>query len=114
LTRVCNIDYEREIEIVAEVRNGSRRRFIGTARLNIEPDFESGQFGLLVHDDFQGKGLGYKLSDVLIGIAHEKGLSKFRAYIFTENKRMVKLVKKLGFTVEHLSGGLSRAEMKLR
>jgi RimJ/RimL family protein N-acetyltransferase len=51
---------------------------------------------------------------MLIGIAQEKGLAKFRGYIFTENKRMVKLVKKLGFTVEHLSGGLSRAEMKLR
>jgi acetyltransferase len=114
LTRVCNIDYEREIEIVAEVRDRARRRLIGTARLTIEPDFGSGQFGLLVHDDYQGKGLGYKLSDTLIGIAQEKGLAKFRGYIFTENKRMVKLVKKLGFTVEHLSGGLSRAEMKLQ
>jgi acetyltransferase len=114
LTRVCNIDYEREIEIVAEVRDGSRRKFIGTARLTIEPDFESGQFGLLVHDDYQGKGLGYKLSDMLIGIAQDKGLARFRGYIFTGNKKMVKLVKKLGFAVEHLSGGLSRAEMKLR
>jgi acetyltransferase len=114
LTRVCNIDYEREVEIVAEVRDGSRRRLIGTARLTIEPDFGSGQFGLLVHDDYQGKGLGYKLSDMLIGIAQEKGLAKFRGYILTGNKKMVRLVKKLGFTVEHLSGGLTRAEMKLR
>jgi len=76
LIRYCNIDYDREMAIVGEVREREKRRIIGIGRLIIEPDFKKGEFAVVVHDDYQGKGLGYKLVDMLIGIGQEKGLEK--------------------------------------
>ena len=40
--RLCNIDYEREIAIVAEIREGDRRSIIGMGRLIMEPDLKKG------------------------------------------------------------------------
>ena len=81
LIKLCNIDYDREItivaEIMAEIRENSPRKIIGIVGLMIDADFKSGEFGVIVHDHYQGKGIGYKLIDVLIGIAQEKGLEEF-------------------------------------
>ena len=114
LIRLCNIDYDREVALVAEVREGSKRRFIGIGTLEIDPDFGSGEFSVVVHDDYQGKGLGYKLIDTLIGIAQEKGLEKFFGIVLTNNKKMISLCKKLGFLVEYLPEGLTKVELHLR
>jgi acetyltransferase len=114
LIRLCNIDYDREVALVVEVREGSKRRFIGIGTLEIDPDFGSGEFSVVVHDDYQGKGLGYKLIDTLIGIAQEKGLESFFGIVLTNNKKMISLCKKLGFLVKHLPEGLSEVELHLK
>ena len=72
--RLCNIDYDREMAIVAEIRENEKRKIIGMARFIIESNLKSAEYAVLVHDDYHGNGLGYKLMDVLIGIAQDKGL----------------------------------------
>jgi acetyltransferase len=100
LVRFTNIDYDREMAIVAEYRKGKKRRLIGVGRLLCEPDFSSGEFAVVVHDDFQRKGLGFKLTDVIIGIAQEKGLKEVTGCIDSNNKRMLQVVGELGFVAE--------------
>lgn len=114
LIRFCNIDYDREMAIVAKVGEGENRRIIGIGRLIIEPDFKNAEFAVVVHDDYQRRGLGYKLVDMLIGIAQEKGLEKIYGIVLTDNKRMLKVCEKLGFTIKHLSDGESRVELVLK
>ena len=114
LTRLCNIDYEREIAIVAEIKEGQKKRLAGIGRLIIDPDYETGEFAVIVHDDYQAKGLGYKLCDLLIGIAQEKGLERFFGFVLTNNKKMLNLCRKLGFTIENMPEGLSKVELVLR
>jgi acetyltransferase len=114
LIRLCNIDYDREVVLVAEVREGPKRRFIGIGTLFIDPDFRSGEFSVVVSDDYQGKGLGYKLIDALIGIAQEKELEKFFGIVLTDNRKMIYLCRKLGFSVENWPDGLSRVELNLK
>jgi acetyltransferase len=98
--RFCNIDYDREMAIVAELKAGDKKRIIGIGRLVVEPDFKSGEYAVLVHDDFHGRGLGYKLVDVLIGIAHDKGLEELYGYVQIGNSKMLKVCKRLGFIVD--------------
>ena len=114
LTRYCNIDYDREMAIVAELKEAGRKRLIGIGRIIIDTDFRKGEFAVLVHDDFQRKGLGYKLVDMLIGIAHEKGLQKVYGIVLTDNKRMLRICRELGFTVRDMPDGLSRVELVLK
>jgi len=114
LTRFCNIDYDREMAIVAEAREGEKRKIIGIGRIVIEPDLRNGEFAVVVHDDYQGKGLGYKLIDMLIGIAQEKGLEELYGIVLTDNRRMIGICEELGFTVEYLPDGISRVELVLK
>lgn len=114
LMRLCNIDYDREIAIVAEIKEAQKKRLVGVGRLIIEPDLLNGEFAVVVHDDYQAKGLGYKLVDMLIGIAQEKGLEKFMGYVLTNNQKMLNLVRKLGFTVENAPDGISKVELTLK
>ena len=114
LTRFCNIDYDREMAIVAELREGEKKRIIAIGRVIIETDFRNGEFAVVVHDDFQGKGLGYKLVDMLIGVAQEKGLKELYGIVLTDNTRMLKLCEKLGFHVTHLPDGISKVRLALQ
>ncbi len=110
----CNIDYDRHIAIVAELRGNGKKKMIGVARLIMNHDLTFGEVAVLVHDRFQGKGLGYKLVEVLIEIARERGLGYVRADVLTENVRMLGIFRHLGFTVRWISGGTSEAVLKLK
>lgn len=112
--RLCNIDYDREMAIVAEIKQDGGRRFIGIVRLIIEPDFKKGEFAIIVHDDYQGKGLAYKMLDMVIGIAQDKGLEEFYGYIQPGNKKMLRACSRLGMTGERIPDGLIRVKLQLR
>jgi acetyltransferase len=114
LTRYCNIDYDKEIAIVAELNQNGERRIIGVARIVMEADKRTGEFAVLVHDDYQNKGLGYKLLDVLIGIAQEKRLGAIYGLVLNENRRMLSICRGTGFSVSPSEEGVSRVELVLR
>jgi acetyltransferase len=113
LVRFCNIDYDREIAIVAEAGEGDRKRIVGISRFIIEPGSKA-QFAVLVHDDYQGKGLGKKLIEVLLGVAQEKGLEEVYGVTLSENDRMLKLVKALGFTAALQPGGITGVSRRIQ
>jgi acetyltransferase len=114
LIRFCNIDYDKEMAIVAEVKDGEKRKIVGIGRLIVEPDMKSGQFAALVHDDFQGKGLGYTLIDMMIGVAQEKELEEVYGIVLSENDRMLQVCRKLGFELTLLPDGISRVTLRLK
>jgi acetyltransferase len=100
LVRFTNNDYDREIAIVAELSVGKKKRIIGVGRLTGEADRGRSEFAVVVHDDFQGRGLGFKLTDTIIGIAQEKGLKEISGFIDAKNRRMLRVVGELGFIAE--------------
>ena len=113
LVRSCNIDYDREIAILAEIKDHEKKRMIRGIRLFHEPDTGKGEFAVLVHDDFQGMGLGAKLLDILIGIAHEKRLEEIYGLVLSDNEKVVGLIRKLGFKVRYEADGVSRVSLPL-
>ncbi len=111
--RLCNIDYEREIAIVAEVKEGTKRSLIGMGRLIMEPDLLKGEFAVVVHDRFQGKGLGFKLVDMVIGIGHEKGLREIYGFVLSENVKMINMCRRLGCSIQPLEEGITKVSLAL-
>jgi acetyltransferase len=111
--RLCNIDYEREMAIVAEIREGDKKRFIGMGRLIMEPDLKKGEFAVIVHDAYQGKGLGYKLVDAVIGIGHEKGVEEIYGFVLSDNRNMLSMCRKLGCVIEPLEEDITKVTLRL-
>ncbi len=100
LTRFCNIDYDREMVIIAEYNTGGNKRSVGNSRLFIQGNGKTGEFAVYVADDFRNVGLGLKLMDVIVGIAKEKGLDSIYGVTMNENLRMINLARRLGATIE--------------
>jgi len=112
--RSCHIDYDREMAIVAEIRTGQKKRLIGIGSLSIDGDGGTGEFAVIVHDEFQGRGLAAKLLDVLIGIATERGLREFFGFVEPANSRMTALCDKLGMTRRRAADDLIRVSLPLK
>ncbi len=112
LVRFCNIDYDREMAIVAETRDGERTIEIGVSRLIIDPGKKRGEFAVVVADNYQSKGLGTKLVDMLIEFAREKGMDTIYGTVMGENVKMIQLCEKLGFTTRREHENVL-AELKL-
>ena len=100
--------------IVAEMEENGKKSMIGVARLIMNQDLTSGEVAVLVQDRFQGKRLGTKFVEMLIGIARERGLEDIRADVLTENESMLKVFRRLGFTTQWVPGGTSEAVLKLK
>ena len=99
--RYCNIDYDREIGIVAELEEEGRRQILGVVRLIIEPDGKKGEVAFIVADPWQGLGLGSKMVDHMIEICKDKGLETIYALMLPDNYRAIRLLKNRGFTIQY-------------
>lgn len=111
--KYCNIDYDREIAIIAELTEDGERKMIGVVRVPIEPDGKNGELALIVADPWQGLGLGSKLAEYMIEICKDKGLETLYGLILSDNTRAIRLVRKMGFKIEHADRGTVKATLTL-
>ncbi len=103
LARFTLIDYDREMALVAVVKDvkdeQQHERIVGVSRIVTNPDGTSCEFALLVADDFAGRGLGSRLMAAITDVARSKGLSEIMGLILTNNTPMLRLMAHLGFAV---------------
>lgn len=98
-TRYCYIDYDREIAIVAEIKDKEKRKLIGVGRLIADPDKESVEYAILISDKYQNKDLGGILTDYCFEIAGNWGMKEIVAQTTTDNTRMISVFRKRGFEI---------------
>lgn len=108
LVRFTQIDYDREMALVATVAlevednvDGIEppEKQIGVARYVVNPDGESVEFALAVGDDWQKCGVGRKLMTALIECARMKGYRAVVGDVLSTNAKMFRLMTSLGFTI---------------
>jgi acetyltransferase len=102
LARFTQIDYDREIALVAFREDKPREQMMGISRIIIEHDLKNAEFSVLVGDAWQGKGVGAELLKNSLRIAEERGIEKISGLVLTENTQMLSLGKKLGFRIQRV------------
>jgi acetyltransferase len=112
--RYCNIDYDREIAIVAEMNDEGRRRILGVARVSIEPDGKTGELAFIVADPWQGLGLGTKLVDYVLEICVDMKLETIYAIMLADNYRAINLMQKMGFITTALDSDTVKGTLNLK
>jgi acetyltransferase len=112
--RYTNIDYDREIAIVAELEEEGQRKMLGAVRLFVEPDGKNGEIVFGVADPWQGQGLGLKLVDYIIEIGRDKKLETIHAVMLQNNYRAIGLMKEMGFNLEFPADGTVKAILNLK
>ncbi len=99
LVRFTQIDYDREMALIAVTEQDGREVEIGVCRYAINPDGESCEFALVVSDEWQHKAVGHKLMGGLMDAARDKGLKTMEGEVLASNHNMLRLVATLGFSV---------------
>jgi acetyltransferase len=100
LARMTQIDYAREIAFIALRRQSDgSEEMLGVVRFFADPDYEKGEYAVLVRSDLKGLGLGWLLMRKLIGYAKAEGLKTLYGKVLCENTGMLKMCRKLGFSV---------------
>ena len=114
LVRYTQIDYDRELALVAVVggeqtggpevlesaHEGAPERIVGVVRYLLNIDRESCEFAVAIADDWQGKHLGSTMMRAIIEAARVKGLRRIEGYVLSINARILGLMIHLGFTVK--------------
>lgn len=112
--RYCDIDYDREIAIVAEIVEDGHRRILGVTRLSIESDGKRGEMAFIIIDHWQDLGLGTKMVNHVLAIAKEKGIENVYTIMLQDNYKALSFVKKMGFDLEYLSDGTVKGSLELK
>jgi len=112
--RYCNIDYDREIAIVAELTENGRKRILGVARVGFEPDSKTGEIAFIVADPWQGLGLGTKMVDYVLEICKDMKIETVYAIMLSENFRAVNLMRTMGFVITSMDDGNVKGTLDLR
>jgi acetyltransferase len=116
LTRICFIDYDREMALVAERRNPEtgEPEILAVGRMTKIHGTNEGEVAVLVSDQWQGRGLGRELLSRLLVVGDDEKLTKLTADILPDNRDVMRICEKLGFTLKHsLEDEVVRAEFKL-
>jgi acetyltransferase len=104
LTRFTQVDYDREMALIALISENGREAEIGVARYAINPDGTSCEFAIVVADAWQRKGIGSKLMHSLMDAAGSRGLETMEGWVLAGNSRMLALMDALGFTIDASAG----------
>jgi acetyltransferase len=105
LARICFIDYDREMALVAErATTDDETQIIGVGRLTKQPGRSEAEFGMLVIDEYQGEGVGTELLRRLIDVGETEGLERITADILQQNHAMQRVCEKLGFDLVRGNG----------
>jgi len=103
LARICFVDYDREIALVADRKQpqSDAHDVIGVGRLIKQRGAAEAEFALLISDAFQRSGLGTELLRRLLDIARAERIPRVTADILPENRPMQRVCEKLGFRLVH-------------
>ena len=104
LARFTQIDYDREMALIAVDDSGAREREVAVARYIRMPDERACEFAITVADEWQHRGLGTKLMERLIAVARSRRLETMVGWVLSGNAGMLEMVSRLGFTAEREPG----------
>jgi acetyltransferase len=100
LARFTQIDYDREMALIAVANAGGADREVGVCRYITLPDGDACEFAIVVADDWQCRGLGRRMMERLIEVARERGLGTMVGWVTATNEPMMELCRRLGFVSE--------------
>ena len=102
LTRMCFIDYDRQMAFVAERVDPKtkERRIAGVGRLVKSHTANEAELAVIVSDGFQRRGIGSGIVRQLVDFARAEKLERITASMLFENRPMQKVFERQGFRIQ--------------
>src|SRR5215212_1504410 len=101
LARICHVDYDREIALVAEsVDSNGEQHILGIVRLSKIHGANEARLSILIGDPYQGIGLGGELVRRAVDVSKKERLTRLSSILTADNQTMHHIFEKLGFHIE--------------
>ncbi len=116
LIRICFVDYDRELALVAECPHPETGapHIVGIGRLSRIFGTDDAEFAMLVTDARQGKGIGTELLRRVVEVARAEGVATIGADMRADNTGMRRAAEKVGFAMSPgPTDDVVHAEMRL-
>lgn len=114
LVELTEVDYQDRFAWMAFSLDEAGTPGMGVSRyVRDASDPAVAEAAVTVIDDYQGRGLGRLLLEVLGAVALENGIKRFRGYGLEDNRPIRELLRRLGATAEHDAPGVFRFELDL-
>jgi len=116
LEKITNIDYKKEMAIVALIKESTGERTVAVGRYTLVDD-EPGyaEFAIVVQDSHHGRGIGTEVLSHLAHVAKLEGVDVIVGYIMNENPRMFSVLKRSGLKMKkkHWDRGITRVDIPI-
>jgi acetyltransferase len=102
LTRMCFIDYDRQMAFVAERNDpdSGGRQIVAVGRLVKSHTADEAELAVIVSDRFQQRGIGSVIVHQLVDFARDEKLARITATVLFENRPMQKVFERQGFQLK--------------
>ena len=100
LQRFVVIDYRREMVILATIEKDGKEELVGLGQYIVDEKSHTAEVAFVVHDAYQGKGIGAVLLSYLTFLARRQGLLGFCATVLQDNQPMLHLFESMGFEID--------------
>jgi GNAT superfamily N-acetyltransferase len=86
------VNYTNRMALVAEIADSQPGQVMAVGRYERTDDRDVAELGLVVLDEWQGRGLGRILLRQILAVAATHGITRFTADILSDNRRMLHLL----------------------
>ena len=115
LKRLVEVDFEREVALVATIGSGPQEALIGGGRyVRTDENGQAAEVAFMVDGRYQGQGIASRLLQHLAAIARKQGISRFEAEVLAENRPMLSVFARSGLPMQRRrEGGVVHVELTL-
>lgn len=114
LAALTEVDHENHEAWVAYAPDDRGSPGVGVARyVRLKEDPVIAEPAVTVIDEYQGRGLGTMMMDVLARDAAVHGITRFRAYVLADNQPIIKILRRFGASMTVDEPGVLRADIDL-
>jgi GNAT superfamily N-acetyltransferase len=106
LTRLIEVDFDREVALVATIGAGTQESVIGGGRyVSANNDRRAAEVAFTVDGRYRGQGIAGRLLQHLAVIARGRGITRFEAEVLAENRPMLAVFARSGLAMERRRDG---------
>lgn len=114
LATLTEVDYHDHFAWVAYAPDAPGSPGVAVARyVRLRDDATIAEPAITVVDEFQARGLGTLMLDVLARTAGSNGIRRFRAYVLVDNRPMIRILRRFGANLSVDEPGVLRADIDL-
>jgi len=100
---LTDVDYDRHMALVCAARHGDREEIVGEARYVMNADGKTCELGIVIADTWHHSGIAGLLMEGLIQAARARRFATMEGLVLAGNTEMLHFVRALGFEAHAVS-----------